>query len=213
MRVVKQVGTLAHRFWNQLTTQGPVMTFWAGVDWSIRATTGSPIKRLSEITPNIYVGGQPSTSFWPTLVSDWEVTGVVNMRGEYNYAAKVDPLGLPLEFLHLPTVDNEAPALVHLEQGVDFIRDHIKERSGKVYVHCWEGLGRGPTMAAAYLVSTGLTPDEAWRKIRESRPFIRPTEVQREVLRQFAAHYKEDRAPKPVEVPEEVAAQVETQPS
>jgi hypothetical protein len=29
-------------------------------------------------------------------------------------------------------------------------------------------------MAAAYLVSTGLTPKEAWAKIRERRPFIRP---------------------------------------
>src|SRR5690606_26126006 len=100
---------------------------------------------------------------------------------------------------HLPTVDNEAPSLIHLEQGVDFIREYVQKGEG-VYIHCWEGLGRGPTMAAAYLVSTGLTPDEAWGKIRETRPFIRPTEVQQKQLEAFVAHYKPDKAPKPAEI-------------
>ena len=33
-------------------------------------------------------------------------------------------------------------------------------------------------MAAAYLVSTGHTPAEAWKQIRKVRPFIRPTPAQ-----------------------------------
>lgn len=189
---------LLRRFWNQLSTQGLVMTAWAGADTIIRNITGKPLRRLSEVTPRIFVGGQPALSFWSDL-KDWGVCAVVNMRGEYNYSVKVDPLGLPLEFLHLPTVDNEAPSLIHLEQGVDFIRDHVQRDEG-VYIHCWEGLGRGPTMAAAYLVSTGLTPDQAWEKIRETRPFIRPTEVQRKQLEAFVAHYKPDEAPKPAEI-------------
>lgn len=195
MKLVNQIGTLSRRFWNQLRTQGLIMTAWAGTDTIIRSVTGSPIKQLSEITPKIFVGGQPATSFWPKLAG-WGVTGVINMRSEYSYSAKIDPLDLPLTFLQLPTEDNTAPSLIHLEQGVDFIQEHIKQDGG-VYIHCWEGLGRGPTMAAAYLVSTGKTPDEAWEKIRETRPFIRPTEIQREQLKQFALHYKPERAPKP----------------
>ncbi|MFW6082850.1 MAG: protein-tyrosine phosphatase family protein, partial [Chloroflexota bacterium] len=45
---------------------------------------------------------------------------------------------------------------------------------GSVYVHCGSGVGRAPTLAAAYLVFTGLTPSEAWAKIRRTRPFILP---------------------------------------
>jgi len=198
LQTINKIGTLIYRFWNQLTTQGLIMTLWAGTDTIIRTVTGSPVRRLSEITPKIFVGGQPATSFWSKL-DEWGVGAVVNMRGEYDYSAKVKPLNLDLEFLHLPTVDNEAPQLIHLEQGADFIREYVRNGEG-VYIHCWEGLGRGPTMAAAYLVSTGMTPDDAWEKIRETRPFIRPTEVQRQQLIAFAAHYKEEQVPKPVEI-------------
>jgi protein-tyrosine phosphatase len=54
-----------------------------------------------------------------------------------------------------------------------------------VYIHCAAGVGRAPTTVAAYLVSTGLTPDEAWALIRRTRPFIRPKVVQYEQLDQF----------------------------
>lgn len=188
MQFFKNTGVLAHRFWNQLSTQGPIMTAWAGFDTILRNVTGHPVRRLSEITPRIFVGGQPATKFWHKL-ENWGVAGVVNMRGEYDYSTKVDPLGLPLDFLHLPTVDNNAPALEYLQEGVEFIHGHIANDDG-VYIHCWEGLGRGPTMAAAYLVSTGLSPEQAWDKIREVRPFIRPTEAQQNQLNIFAQQYQ-----------------------
>lgn len=183
------------------------MTVWAGADTIIRNVTGSPVKQLSEITPKIFVGGQPATSFWTKLLG-WGVRGVINMRGEHNYAAKVKPLDLPLDFLYLPTGDNEAPSLLHLEQGVDFIRDHIKQGEG-VYIHCWEGLGRGPTMAAAYLVSEGMSPENAWAKIRETRPFIRPTALQKKQIEAFAVHYKEHQAPQAPEIKNVLAEQIE----
>jgi len=187
---------LLRRFWDQLTTHGVAMTAWAGVDTILRNLTGKPTRRFSEITPKIFVGGQPARHFWKTL-DDWGVHGVVNMRGEYDYSAIVDPMGLPLEFLHLPTVDNNAPTLKHLKQGVDFIRHHVEDKDEGVYIHCWEGLGRGPTMAAAYFISTGLSLEEAWDKIREARPFIRPTDVQIEQLKVFAKTYQPHEAPEP----------------
>jgi hypothetical protein len=42
-------------------------------------------------------------------------------------------------------------------------------------------------MAAAYLVSTGLSPDQAWALIRDTRPFINPTPPQLAALEEFAA--------------------------
>jgi dual specificity MAP kinase phosphatase len=61
------------------------------------------------------------------------------------------------------------------------------ERGGGLYVHCGSGIGRAPTMAAAYLVDTGLTPNQAWACIRAVRPFIRPKPAQVAQVERFAA--------------------------
>ena len=42
-------------------------------------------------------------------------------------------------------------------------------------------------MAAAYLMSTGMSVNEAWTFIRAVRPFIRPMTPQVEQLERFAA--------------------------
>jgi hypothetical protein len=39
----------------------------------------------------------------------------------------------------------------------------------------------------AYLIHTGLAADEAWARVREVRPFIRPTPVQVAQIERFAA--------------------------
>jgi protein-tyrosine phosphatase len=110
------------------------------------------------------------------------LTADVNMRSEFDDAAH----GIqPDAYLWLPTDDDHAPTLDQLGTGSDFIRGVI-EGGGKVYVHCASGVGRAPTMAAAYLVSTGLSPDQAWALIRETRPFINPTPPQLEILEAFA---------------------------
>jgi dual specificity MAP kinase phosphatase len=178
--------TEVSRLAQQLRHHGVILTFWAGVDKLIRWTTGGPSARFSRITDEIWLGGQPSQEGWEILRS-LGVTGVVNMRSEYNYEHIFD-FG-SIRYLHLPTTDNEAPTLEHLSAGVDFIRKEVGGDS-KVYIHCWEGLGRGPTMAAAYFVSLGMTPIEAWRQIRLVRPFVRPTELQLERLEQFARDYQ-----------------------
>jgi protein-tyrosine phosphatase len=106
----------------------------------------------------------------------------VNLRSEFDDAAH----GIePDAYLWLPTHDDHAPSLDQLRSGVAFIGQAI-EGGGKVYVHCASGVGRAPTMAAAYLVSTGLSPDQAWAQIRRVRPFIRPTPPQLAVIDQFA---------------------------
>jgi protein-tyrosine phosphatase len=60
-----------------------------------------------------------------------------------------------------------------------------------VYVHCGAGVGRAATMAAAYLVSQGQSPEQAWAAIRKKRSFIKPSPAQVEQLERFAALVKE----------------------
>lgn len=145
-------------------------------------TVGRPVLRYCPITPQVYVGGQMNGRGWRWLAAQG-LSADVNMRSEFDDAAH----GIaPDAYLWLPTNDDHAPTLEQLHTGVAFIRQ-IVEQGGKVYVHCGSGVGRAPTMAAAYLVSTGLSADQAWALIRKTRPFIKPTQPQLAALEQFAA--------------------------
>ena len=155
--------------WGRLTEQGLGVTALWAADHAVRIVTGAPIRSLSQITPQLHVGGQYRRRGWPRLASRG-VTAVVNVRVEFD---DNDAGIAPPRYLHLPTVDDEPPTLEQLRAGVAFIAEEIA-RGGGVYVHCGAGVGRAATMAAAYLVSTRLTPDQAWARIREVRPFVRP---------------------------------------
>jgi protein-tyrosine phosphatase len=166
----------------QLRKQGLFVTLLEAVDQIIRRVGGAPTERFSRVTPHIHVGGQFSQRGWEILQKRG-VTAGVSMRGEFDTRAAGFA---PPKYLHLPTVDNHAPTQEDLQKGVEFIQAEV-EQGGQVYIHCWEGVGRAPTMTAAYLVSTGCTPAEAWGKIKQVRPFIRPTVAQLELIDLYAA--------------------------
>lgn len=164
-KVRKNLGIL----WSRLYRQGVRTTALWAADHLVRVFTGAPIRRLSEIAPGLHVGGQYRRRGWARL-RERGITAVVNLRIEFD---DNDAGIAPERYLYLPTVDDEPPTLEHLREGVSFIAEEI-ERGGGVYIHCGAGVGRAPTMAVAYLASTGLAPSEAWEKVRAVRPFIRP---------------------------------------
>ena len=173
----KNVGIL----WSRLTRQGLGVTALWAVDHTVRAISGAPMQRVSQIAPGLHVGGQYRRRGWPRL-ADRGITAVVNLRIEFDDAAA----GIaPERYLYLPAVDDTPPTLEQLQQGVDFINQEIAQGGG-VYIHCGAGVGRAPTMAAAYLVSTGLAPAEAWARIRRVRPFIRIKRGQSRQIERFA---------------------------
>ncbi len=129
------------------------------------------------------MSARSSTRVGKRLLEQRGITGCVNMRIERDDAA----FGLALaQYLHLPTIDDAAPSVEHLDQGVTFIRSVIQS-GGKVYIHCGAGVGRAPTMAAAYLIAEGYSLEEALRMIRKVRPFITITDPQMEQLEKFAS--------------------------
>jgi predicted protein tyrosine phosphatase len=165
----------------RIRDQGLRTTFLWAVDHAVRILGGAPIRALSQITPQIHLGGQHNRRGWKTLAARG-VTAVVNMRVEYDDLAA----GIaPARYLHLPTVDETPPSLAHLEQGVAFVAQEIAA-GGVVYVHCASGIGRAATMVAAYLVRQGASPEQAWARIQEVRPFVRPESDQIEQLARFA---------------------------
>jgi len=173
MRLLKKTAKGLGILWSRLARQGLRVTALWAADHGVRIIAGAPIRSLSQIAPYLHVGGQYRRRGWPRLASRG-VVAVVNMRVEFD---DNDAGIAPERYLYLPTVDNDAPTLEQLRAGIAFIVEEIAQGGG-VYVHCGSGVGRAATMAAAYLVSAGLTPDQAWMRIREVRPFIRPTPVQ-----------------------------------
>ncbi len=129
--------------------------------------TGVPTLQHSRVTSQLYVGPQYNARGKAHLQAHGLTHGV-NLRLEFDDAAH--DLALP-HYCYLPTIDDDAPSLEHLREGMAFIRQAIAE-GGRVYIHCAGGVGRAPTLAAAYLMSTGLSLEESLTAIRKVRPFI-----------------------------------------
>jgi protein-tyrosine phosphatase len=160
---------------------GPKAIVYRFYDQFARKWTGVPVWAFSQITPNLYVGGQHKTKGMRGM-SDEGITAIVNMREQHLCDSRNGIQGE--RYLHLATIDNTPPTLEDLEKGVEFITTEIN-KGGKVYVHCGVGVGRAPTQAAAYLISTGMTTEKALRTIQKKRPFIHLTGKQYTVLLEY----------------------------
>src|SRR5712692_2700147 len=97
-----------------------------------------------------------------------------------------------IDYLYLPIKDGHAPELSQIQTMVDWINSE-RETKRKVYMHCAAGVGRAPTMAIAYLVSTGLTTDQALLKIKEKHRDTDPGPRQIEAVREYEALISEQK--------------------
>jgi len=156
------------------------VTFLWLKDHVLRLLTGMSPPATSRIGPNLYVGGQHYQRGLRRM-ADLGISASLSLRREADDQAS----GVALEkHLWLPTTDDSPPTLEQLGEGSSFIGEALAEGRG-VYVHCMSGVGRAATAAAAYLISTGLTADEAWAAIRGARPFVRPSDTQLAMLREL----------------------------
>lgn len=174
---------------NRIQSQGLRVTLLWLWGRGVAALTGALVLGHSRITPTLYVGPQYGRIGKRQLEREG-VTGDVNLRVEFDDAAH----GLALEhYCHLPTTDETPPTLEHLREGVAFIQ-RVIDGGGKVYVHCAGGVGRAPTLAAAYLIAQGMTLEAAVALIRRGRPYIAILPDQMQRLREFEAAHKGEAA-------------------
>ena len=93
---------------------------------------------------------------------------------------------LGLEFLRIPIADQGTPRPGVVEDVISRIGTSTAPQ-GKVAIHCRQGLGRSPLVAAAMLVRGGRTPSDAWAAVASARGQPVPeTEEQRLWLARFA---------------------------
>ncbi|MEO7212439.1 dual specificity protein phosphatase [Mucilaginibacter sp.] len=139
------------------------------VDITHRYIYGLPNIKRSQITAHLFLGSQYNLIGLRKLKA-LGITAIVNMRIHSVYTQAQHE---GIKYLHLPTVDNTPPDLDVLLKGATFMDNEIKA-GGTVYVHCRQGLGRGPTMAIAYLIKAGATFEDAFKLVKSVRTFINP---------------------------------------
>lgn len=175
-KILKGIRIIAGR----LRDQGLRTTWLWFTERTTRIIVGVSPERTSRVIKNLYVGGQHKRRGLPAMKARG-ISACVDLRREYGDVEH----GVDLERqLSIPTDDDNSPTLEELKLAADFIREALSEGRG-VYIHCANGVGRAPTTAAAYLITTGLNAQDAWALIRKARPFIRPTAVQREQIDRF----------------------------
>jgi hypothetical protein len=151
-----------------------------------RFFAGIPTLKRSQITANLFLGSQYNLLGLQKLKA-LGVTAIINMRVHSVYSqAQYEGF----HYLHLPTPDNTPPATADLIRGAEFAGKEIKN-GGIVYIHCRQGLGRGPTMTIAYLISTGLTYNDAYALVKKVRTFIHPQAEQTQRLKELEQYYQQ----------------------
>ncbi len=155
-----------------------------------RLRLGVSPAETSRVIERLFVGGQHYVRGLETM-RQWGIGATVNLREEADDAQR--GVALP-RHLWLPTPDDDAPTIAQLREAVSFIREAVAAGEG-VYIHCGQGVGRAPTLAAAYLISEGRAerPKAALEMIRRVRPFITPTQAQLRRLEEWAKRTLDDR--------------------
>ncbi len=143
---------------------------------------------VNQIVPGLLIGSAPGQTHIRRLVAAG-VTGVVDLCAEAEqwrglWPESVQVAQIPLEEHAVPTVEQ-----------IDLAGQTVAARIGQghvVLVHCRAGLERAPTVACAALLRMGWSLEDAYRRVRVSRPRAAITQGQQAALANLAAQLAMD---------------------
>jgi hypothetical protein len=136
---------------------------------------------LSWVTPQLAVGGCFPMERAGELLPELGIERVVDVRGEC-CDDEVVLRGHGLELLSLPTQDGCAVSQPMLDDGVAWVREHL--RAGrKVFIHCEYGIGRSALVALCVLADCGVAATAALTMVKQARWKVSPSPEQLEAFR------------------------------
>ncbi len=146
--------------------------------------TGIPSLHFSKVENGIYFGGRLS-KIGILYLRIRKIKVVLNLRAEFDD----EKLGLKgFKYSHVPIEEFQGASISQLLEAIQII--HAGSRNGeRIYVHCAEGIGRAPNIVAGYLISSGLTVDQAISRLKKVRPFIQLNDYQIISLENLSLHY------------------------
>ena len=135
------------------------------------------------IVDGIYIGTNQCCQmhFDEMLLKKEMVTADISLEEE-----KIDqPFGVDF-YLWMPVQDHQPPSPEQLEVGV-LLLEKLVALKRKIYLHCKNGHGRAPTLAAAYLLhSQGKSVEGAETFLKAKRSGVHFQESQLSALRALA---------------------------
>jgi atypical dual specificity phosphatase len=90
-----------------------------------------------------------------------------------------------LMMMHSPVVDMEAPTPEQIDRCISALERAVQRNMG-VAIHCEAGKGRTGTLLACYLVTKGLSAQNAIGRVRRLRPGSIETDEQAQAVVDFA---------------------------
>lgn len=139
----------------------------------------------SWITEQVAIGGAGITpDNWHEFIDDLKITAIVNLRREYQDSFTPPD---PMAYLWLPVEDLTDPTPEQLLLGVQFI-DTVVKANQHVLIHCKMGIGRSPTLAAAYLIWTGFSIHKAVHKVLSMASYMTQPVISYSALNKFVTY-------------------------
>jgi protein-tyrosine phosphatase len=132
---------------------------------------------MTQVWERLFIGGIADAE---ELVAGnpFDITTVVSLS-----EIPVETRRRGINYLHLPIEDDEPVLVRQFDAIMDALTENI--RWGTVLLHCSQGVSRAPSLAAAYMDACGYKSiDAAIKEIRNVCPFIRPSTVLVESLKE-----------------------------
>ena len=126
---------------------------------------------ISVITDNLYLTNRNGAKNYPML-RDLGITTIISVTFPQNVPRPNHPY---IDYIRVPIPDDPKFNIgKYLDDVADTIHQVI-QAGGRVLVHCYLGMSRGPTMVMAYLMKYGRMPlREAYELVSRQRPVIQP---------------------------------------
>lgn len=118
------------------------------------------------VIPQIAIGGRARA--WRLRRAG--ITHIINLR--------MNPDKIGITELHNPTRDDRAEkGPEYWAKSVDWATMVLTDPDTNLYVHCSAGKHRSSGTVYSILRELGYSPEEAWSKIQDARPKVRPVYV------------------------------------
>lgn len=135
------------------------------------------------ILPNLFVGGNSNIINLKKLA----INSILDLTENQNN--KRDAKNFSINYLGLPIPDRGIPSLADSFMATKWIQTQL-DNNGTVFVHCDLGRGRGPLLIILYLISRGMTKDDAIKLTKNKRSYIFLNNKQLSLLSMFEKHMK-----------------------
>ncbi len=179
---LRHVATCPGRITDQLECANPCYTglHMEHITGTVVDHSDKPSFEYSQITDQILLGTNACcrVHFDKGLV-DMGVRGDISLEQE-----RLDEVQEVEFFLWLPVEDHTPPSMAQLRVGTQALKELV-DVGEKVYVHCRNGHGRGPSLVIAYFILLGDDYDTAFYAVQSKRSVIHLDVDQIERLKEF----------------------------